>query len=222
MKFAKYSLHRGKGLVLVSHAVLSSPLMGLFVLVLHCLDRDFALRLLESRAYWTYQKGTGSEWEIFVNHLFTLYPTFPTFSHAHHLLFLPHPHFSFFFSFWFISPWSLLFPGNEQLRSGLGFFLSTKLCHVSRQTATNKDKYLLEGLDALQDFQLGYPASLLCLCLHCPGVDRRGERKKTVRRWREGWGRETNTKCSIEKRQNKFSHSYAFSFLHRQYKMYQP
>lgn len=164
--------------------------MGLFIVVLHHVDGDFALRLLGSRVYWAYREGPGSGWESFVNRLFTLHPIF---SHAP----TPTP----FFFFWSIPPWSLSFPGNEQLRrSGFFFFSSPQIfvtCPI-KLTATYKEKYPQEGLDALQDFQLGHPASLLCPCAQCPGVDRRGERKKKGRRWgrRMGENWETNTKCS--------------------------
>lgn len=91
-------------------------------------------------------------------------------------------------------------------------------------TASYKEKYPKEGLDALQDFQLGHPASLLCPCAQCPGVDRRGERKKKVRRWGGGWGG-VGDKYQVlrqNKSHNEVLHPYAFSFLYLQYKMHHP
>lgn len=78
------------------------------------------------------------------------------------------------------------------------------------------------GLDALQDFQLGHPASLLYPCAQCPGVARKGERKKV---WgggvQDGRGDEYQV-LRQNTRQNKFPHPYAFSFLYLQYQMYRP
>lgn len=72
-------------------------------------------------------------------------------------------------------------------------------------TATYKEKYPLEGLDALQDFQLGHPVSLLCPCAHCPGADRSGERKKKSEEvGEEDGGGDEYQVLRQNKKQNKF------------------
>lgn len=54
MKSAEFSFPFlvAKELTDSSHEILSSPLMDLFILVLHHVDRGFTLQILGSRAYW--------------------------------------------------------------------------------------------------------------------------------------------------------------------------
>lgn len=127
--------------------------------------------------HWAYWKGLESS----VQNFFTPHPIFS------------HPFCLFFF--WPISPLSLLFPENEQLRRSGLFFLSKKKIFVTcpiKLAAYCKEKYPWEGLGALQTLQLQHSASLHA---HIPGVDRRGETKKKVQRCGRRMG-ETNTKCS--------------------------
>lgn len=114
----------------------------------------------------------------------------------------------FFFFFLVHSPLKSFISWEWAIKKIRIFFFSPSpqsfvTCPI-KLTATYKEKYPLKCLDALQDFQLGHPVSLLCPCAHFPGADRSGERKKKSEEVGEEDGGETNTKCS-DKTRNKTS-----------------
>lgn len=87
---------------------------------------------------------------------------------------------------------------------------------MPHQTYSNLQRKIPPGscLNALHDSHLGHPASLLCWCAQLPGIDRRGQKKKNLRRWGGEDGRQTNSKCSGKTRDKTSSphpHSSSFS-----------